>query len=769
MGLFSSKTKITVNVTVQPVFEEARIPNAVQTGVLKYLFDDITSVSDSINEEIVGSIGVKANNGFTWAKRVDYAAGIPTSHIKSDIQAQTAVLNTIASNVGQPITSVYYRFGPMNSLHYAWQYLVNTYGYNPQTNELVGLSATSGGKAYLGNMVATYTKESYDFIMETYDSGVLAQLGPSPQSGWTPSKPYTSMAPSGIGPYAGQPAYEVSAVAVDDYVTVSYEVALPDGSISIRGLTIPITGISTEDYHQCRYVKQDGTTGFFTYLGGSGAYPGVDALFVMQYNPLGSYFPWTYFRLQNVRVSETPVFAQIYKDAKKWCKYIGVDYDYMDDAVHKDADVEDVAQTILQIAVKPGDQNKDVIQYLFKYFSVLHENSLSQAQMAQNLPDKMLAFSSSPSQLIRIMDREFSQTLGYAGISRSRQAGSIGKKGTYTSHYGLAAQNMQLINSINPTGQETTTVWTQQPAYVYRSQVLDAVYEEIAVFGLRIQYDVHHKKGYGAGGQDPELLVPVDHSVLRTISAAKREQVLCRAMYMLVNTVIKTKTPWYASSIFKAVLIVVAIVVTVLSAGSAWSTIVAAASISTAAVFIVIFTMVLQYLIVSYAIKLFVKKFGPRVGLIAAVAAIAIGGYNSAADGASMWGENLVAIGNGLVDESNNAYQLALQDVADDMADFQQWANGQWDSLNDKRDELGLNQQWQGLTGFDFVGLTPQTVWGESPSDFYSRTVHSGNIGVSSYDLVENFHAYKLQLPSLNETQELMNGDYFSADELDRV
>jgi hypothetical protein len=521
---------------------------------------------------------------------------------------------------------------------------------------------------------------------------------------------------------------------------------------------LAITGISDEDYHQVRYVKADGKTGFFSYLQGSGTYPEIDLAYAMAYNDLGTFYPWIYYRLQNLRVDETPAFQQIYNDAKKWASYIGVNYDSMSDAVHKDTDVDDVAQCILQLAVRPGDQNKDVIQYLFRHFGLLHENALTQQQMAQTLPDKFLAISSSPSQIQRIADRYFGQTMAFSGITKSRQTGVIGRKGTYTGHYGMAAQNVQLLNPIQV--DQPITVWQQQPAYIYRYQVLDSVYEEIAVFGLRINYEVHYKKGFGAGGNSPELLVPIDNDILKSMSAPRREQVICRAMYMLVNTVVVTKTPWYASSVFKAILIVVAIVVTIVSLGSAWQTIVAAAAIGTAAVLVTIFTLVLQYVVVAFAIKLFVKKFGPKVGLIAAVAAIAIGGYNAAANGSGMWADSMVSIGNGLVSESNAEYTKLIQDAANDNLQFQEWAQGQYDSLAEKRDELGLNAQWQGLSGLDFVGLVPQTVFGETPTNYYNRTVHSGNIGVGAYDLIEGFYEYKLQLPQLSDTQEIINGDF---------
>lgn len=762
MGLFSSKKKIVVNVTVQPIFEEAMIPQAVKSGIMKYVFNDASDVTSYINEELIGCVGTKANTGFNWAKKNNYAAGIPGTATKSYVDAKSACLSIIANNVGQAITSQYYFFGPMNSLHYGWTWITNVHGYDAATNELKGLSASTGFKCYLKDMRATYTRESYDFIMETFDSGVLDQLGVSPRSGYTPSNPHTKMGANNIGPYAGQPDYEVSSTAVDDYVTVTYEFVDAAKKIQVRGLTVALTDVSDEDYHQVRYTRADGKTGFFTYLSNSGTYPGLDAIYLLDYNEsqVGTYYPWMYFRVRNTRVTED-TYPELYRDCKKWGKYIGADFDMLSAGVHDDNDVSDVAQCILQLGVRPDSQHPAVIEYLFKHFTVLHETALSQMQMADKLSDKFLAFSSSPSQVQYIRDRYFGQKLRFSGITRKRIAGKIGKKGTYTGSYGYVAQNEQNMVSINPSGSSApTTVWSKQPAFIYRFQVLDAMYEEIAVFGLKIDYHVHYKKGFGAKAGDPELLVPVDREIARTISVANREQVICRSMHMLVNTVVIIKSPWYASSFFKGLLLVVAIVVTVISAGSAWATVAAAMSISTWAGVMAISVLVLQYVVVSYAIKLFVQAVGPRIGFVAAIAAITVGSYMTLSNASqSFWGEKLLALGNGLTKEGNASYQRMAADMANDMAEFQEWAQGQFDTLQEKSDALGISQQFHGLTGFDVINAVPEVYFGEGPDDYYARTVHSGNIGARCYDMVEFYHSSMLQLPKLSETQELINGD----------
>lgn len=754
MGLFSSKKKYIVNVTVQPIFEEAMIPSSVKAGILKGIVSE-GSITDYMLEEVSTSMGIRPNLGFAWAKKNNYAAGIPSAHVVSNVSARGAVMDTIAGLEGSPVKRVYYRFGPMNSLHYGWNWLVNTHGYNTQTNELVGLSASTGFKCYLKDMRATYTRESYDFILETFDNGMLEQLGPSPQSGYTPSNPFTYMGNQGIGPYVPQPAYEVSDTAVEDYITVIYEFVNGAGVIVQRGLTETIAGLAEQgDYHQVRYTRSNGRDAFFTYLSGSAIYPSIDAIYSLDKSNLGNFYPWCYFRVQDQRVDEYDTPA-LYNSCKGWAKYIGVNFDSMSDTIHEDPDVDDVAQVILQMGVNPGDQDKAVIEYLFKHFTVLHQNALEQGQIADNLEQKFQAFSSSPSQIQYIQDNYFAQTLQFSGIHKKRIAGSIGKVGTYTSTYGSVDQNAVNFVSINPQGiQPLASQSMSQPGYVYRYQVLDSMYEELVVYGLRIDYKVHYKKGFGAGPGDPELLVPVDRGIMKTLSVGRRERVMCKAMHMLVNTVQIIKTKWYQSGAFKWIMIIVAVVITIFSMGTAWQTIVAAAALGTTALVITLVSMLINVLIINYAIKLFVKKFGPQIGILAAVAAMAYGAYTGfGAPANSTWGESLLAIGNGLAKRSMGALQKEVQDIVGDIEDYEDWSKGQFDSLKDQRDKLGLNPQFMGLDGMDLIQLVPDTIFGEAPQDYYSRTVHSGNIGATSYDLVEFYHFYALELPKITDVQ----------------
>lgn len=749
MGLFSNKTKVKVNLTVQKLFEKENIPDSARQGLIKGVMSDGSLVGNML-EELSGSIGVRANSALAWAKKNNYYFGLPDSALRSNIDAKAIVMNVITTNVGQAITPIYYTMGPMNSFHYAWTWLVNTYGYRAETNDLPGISASVGYTCYLKNMIATYTKDSFDFMQETYDMGMVEQLGPAPSSGYTPSNPFTYL--TGIGPYDKQPTYEVSSVAVEDYVTITYEFQTSPGVFVERGLTLSLSGVDlTKDFHQARYKKADGTTGFFTYQQDSGTYPIIDQVFSLDFKDLGTYYPWVYFRVNDERVASMADITA-YRHCKKVAGYVGANFDMLDEKVHEDPDIDDVQQSMLMFGLTPGEKDPSCMEYLYKHFDLMFANAIPPGKKANELIEQFDAFTTSPSQLQVIQDKVFKMTFQYSGIAKQRKPGKIGARGTYTSEYAVVAQDDQSFLTNGPLGVSRATVPSAQPAWIYRFQVEDSTFEEIAVYGLRCDYQVHRKKGFGAGATAPELLIPIDRSVMRTISIRKKEQVLCNALHFFVSTAIIIKTPWYASGAFKIIMLVVAVVITIMSAGSTWQSIVAAAALGATALTITVISLIITSMAIQYGVKLFVKKFGPQIGIIAAVAAMAVGAYGASSNAA--WGETLISVGTAMSSEVSNAFQTAIADIMNDISQFESWAKGQFDSLDDAKEQLGLNQQYVGLEPLEMVYRVPDLRIGEEPQDFYNRTVHSGNIGTISYDLIEFFVDTKLTLPTLADNQQ---------------
>lgn len=748
MGLFSSKTKIKVNVTVSSIFQETDIPNSAANGTIKSIMQG-GDMTEFMMEELINSIGVRASTGWQWA-RDNYGIGLPKGNVKSYLTAELLVKQAIQANIGRTVTLDYYRMAPINSMHFGWQHCFNALGYNAATNELVALSTQTGKKCYLSDIVATYKKDDYDWMVESSDMGVLDQLGPAPTSGFTPSKPFNLL--GGIGQYAKQPPYVVSSVASENYVTISYEFEQSPGTYVTRGITVNIDGLEEiADYHQARYVDSTGKTGFFTYKQGYGTYPLVDDSFQLEYSGLGTYYPWTYYRIYG-SPAKLRLPEQTIDQMGKWGSYLGVDYDNMYENVHKDDEVTDVEQVIMLFGCSPNGKSDAEKEYMFKHMDALHANALPQPGLVSGLADSMNAYTTSPSQYQRVRDSLFAMNFQFSGIYKVRRTGKVAVTGKYTSALKRVAQNAQTFASQDGGGVSQGQSVPTQLAYVYQHQVTDTVYDEIAVYNLRMNYEVYSKKGFAAGPGDDTLLIPVDHGIVETMGIAAREALLCRSLRLMVNTVTKIKQPWYASGPFKILMLIVAVVITILSMGAAWQSIVAAAALGTTALAITVLTLIVEAFLISFAVKMFVKFVGPEIGLVAAIFAMAYGAY--AANSGATWGESLIAVGNNMASVSNEAYADMAKDVMDDLNDYANWASGMFKDLDEKRDALGLDGQLAGLDPLMMTYNVPQITLGESPTDFYARTVHSGNIGAACYDMVEYYHSSALTLPVLNQTQE---------------
>lgn len=762
MGLFSSKKKTYVNTTVQKVFDEKQIPQTIRNAVFKSILND-GNIVDYVLEGSISSIGLKADIGYKWAKE-HYSYGVPVGQMTRATGAQDVVYRTLASDLGVSIVPDYYRFGPLNSLQFGWQKLMDEFAYDPQTNEIRALSASVGFPVFLSNMVATYQRSTFDSAVKHGDLGVFEQWGPSPTSGYTPSNPYNTL--QGFGLFAAQTLYAVSDVATEDYITLTYEfdkqtkeLEGPEGfqvevikhEIVSRGLTFSMAGINLDqDYHQVRYRRIDGGIGFFTYLDGAGSYPDIDDVQDTQFNDQGTYYPWTYLRYNKQNLGHDSLkHTQAFKDSVRWCNYLGVNFTTLSDAIHQDPNVDDVEQALMMFGVNCGATSQVELEYLFEYFSLMYLNGAASVPMPTleqfDVPVDTPGFTQV------IQDNRFRTQLTHSGVLKKRVFGTIGKIGHFTSELTNIPVHVSYFTYEERRGKRTQTV--NIPCYVYRKQVTSRVYEEVRVNNPNLYYQISGRKGHSAGPGTAELLIPVDRAVINTLPFRKREELLCRAMYIVVNTKIVVKSKWYQSSWFKVVLIVVAIVITIVTMGGGSAVWASLTAMSATALTVAVIEYIVISLVVSYAMKLFVKAVGPEIGLIVAIAAIAYGVYSgtTAVEGSSsaLWGERLLYVGNNLSKATVSEYQALVVDAQKDLLDFQAFSQGEFSKLNDKRGELGLNGRSHAL---DFITVQPMVVFGESPNDLYTRTVHSGNIGVASYAMVSDFVGNSLSLPRINQT-----------------
>ena len=82
-----------------------------------------------------------------------------------------------------------------------------------------------------------------------------------------------------------------------------------------------------------------------------------------------------------------------------------------------------------------------------------------------------------------------------------------------------------------------------------------------------------------------------------------------------------------------------------------------------------------------------------------------------------------------------------MQELMEEMASFTEWRTEAEKELSDANKLLENSSH-----------LSPITIFGESPDDFYNRTVHSGNVGVISIGAISSYVDNALRLPKLNDS-----------------
>lgn len=738
MGLFSSKKKTKVYTTVQRMIEDNQLPHSATSAIIKYIMEEGSSVSNYVLNHMLESIALRAERMYEYAAKGKYAYGLPAAQVSTRLQAKTVVQQVISAIQGVPITLDYYRFAPLNNLHTGWKALIEQYGYDPATNEIQSLSQLKGTPVYLDDMLAVYSAQT----LEEADPDALVTWGLSPRAGYTPER-LGQRTPVLAKQVAFSP-FEVDPTSLVDYVRIIGVFRNKSGSLEKTTLRVDVVDSSPTgdgDYHQVRYTYlANGVekVGYWTYLQGSGDYPEIDSSYRIDYEDLGTYFPWIYYRhdKQN-RVAEAYQGTEAFKSSVKLCNYLGLDYQQIGEAVHENPDIGDVEQAMTIMAVPANTTEPVEIRYLYEYFSLLLVNRPQDTRYS-----------------IDIRDREFRMIVKTDSIVRRKVAGKSGPINTFTQGRGTD-QYEQVYRDLE--GQQNIRLITR-PYHFYRKQVSRNTMDEIRVYNLQVSYDIWRSKKVTASTSSEKLLIPLDRSVTGLFSLADREQLFARSLHNIFNTRITTKTKWYQSGWFKVVMVVVAVVLTIVyppGGAAMWATIAAMGTVYLALA--VIGTIIMQ-LAISYAVQLFAEAVGAEWAMVVAVALAVYGGYQVLSKAGSLSLEAVkaatanafVKLGTSLAKASLQQHQLdRYVEYNKEVQQFELFKETKIAELEEVSKLLDTNGM---IDPFEFIGEVPMVAWGESPKDYYERTVHSGNIGVLTLDVPGSYVTNSLALPTFQHT-----------------
>lgn len=756
MGLFSSKKKTYVGTSVTRVLEDDAITDTMQASVLQAILKD-EDISVRVLENMQSTIGVRAERMYSWAKK-KYIYGLPSGRMVSTQEGAAQAQGILEVVEGQPVVIEYSQLAPANRLHVAWMRLISQYGYNPQTNELTVLS-TQKGKTVLLDDIRIEIPETE---IASLPDECLDQWGLAAVSGYKPDRATNDVNSRSI--YLARPVRKTgSSGPSQQQARIIYSWESPysgnrfetnylygNTTRATEQLIISLADLDQdEDFLHVKYATPSQTK-YWMYQIGSGSYPILDNLYNVPYDISGTFFPFIFFRHNKTKLNEAG-FGEGYRDNKKMCDILKLDYDTILDGIHENPDINDVTQAVLTFAVPPNPSTQIEKRYLFDFFSEqwgyqdvsVREVSSNQLLSARSFfrEDKTKL---STKHAIVIQDGLFKMSLGFNQIYKRTKVGVIGSKGTYTSGYGSVAA----IRKVENDSGEIVDQGYLERVYTYRHQISERFYQEVEVRGLVTEYQIDGNYTTLGDEEDDILLVPVDRSITSNYPMGQRESLYSRALHFVFNSLVVVKVKWYQSGFFKFVLTVAAFAFAIYTFGaSAVGQSLLAYSIGMTTLQAVVMTAItglFTALVSYYAIQLFITAVGPELTFLIAIIAAVAGMYmmfDAGSVAGAPWAQDLLKLSNGLTSQMGSSIQAELADLTQVQSEFTKEMEAQLKLLDNAQDLLEPTRL-----------LHPFTIFGESPDDFYNRTVHSGNIGTMVLSSVTNYVELSLTLPKFSET-----------------
>ena len=253
-------------------------------------------------------------------------------------------------------------------------------------------------------------------------------------------------------------------------------------------------------------------------------------------------------------------------------------------------------------------------------------------------------------------------------------------------------------------------------------------------------------QGYEKGGG---LLIPVAPAIVDKVRGMfRRRDIYKEGLVLMFHSYERRKMKLYESGIFRTILLIAAVVITVASAGATWQAMVAAASIKAA--MIVAAKAILYSVIISLGVKWVASQLPPQLMAIVAIAAVALSFYagpEGLAGVEELTAEALLSMSSTVIEGIQMGLQEDMQDIMDDINDFQKDAEAAQEELDNMIEELNAADDW-----FEDIAAEKITyIDYETPDEFYQRTIHAGNIGVASLAGPEVYVTNALKLPELQE------------------
>lgn len=736
-----------VNLGISRFVEDGHEPNSLLAGLLLSQAHN-APLTPTVLEEVLQGIAGQTDRAYRYASTPDFVPGLPRYKYISPESGQSTTQTIVEQETGGSLTQWhwYWAIKPGHVQFLARQILIDSYGYDLDTNRVVSLEGTYPNEStgvYLTRVQLRLNNTAANFVWPENSSDFAFQE--KMQAPFAlPTSDYALRVggdiPDEIRVYVSYQD-DVSSNVVTEFITLPFDFSLMAAPHVHAFYTYTI---SAQNY-----------LGLFTYKIGTGTYPALDDIHA-SLEAEQPFLPFIHFRGNKQEISD-PVNAlsqDTWDSYDRICRLLGLNYREIGDEVHKNPGVADIDDAYLYWGVPLNSTHPTDQQYLYKFFSWFKDTVLTQATGMKLLAPYWTGI-----------------YFECDTITRTTHTGTIGAVGTIT-------VTIQTNNGTVETEDENgnpVSVPTTDKDIVLQKQVDATTYEELFVQNLTLEYLIafpatNPTERHNAEGDmlpieltDARFLVPVHIDLAKEMGLLNREVLYARSMHLMSASAVTYDPQWYEDPGFADILKTMGVILVVVSVATGLIGI--AEQIYTlygltgaTLIFATIAVYAAIHVVLSHGFRYIVKELGTEnAGILAAilvVASIVVIAYTGDTSIPQeqltrTWAERLLWAGNNLVPAISQQNKDEMSALIREHEIFQEWLEEKWEELEEI--ERSLNPLFP-VNALELTRLVPASIPGESPDDFFNRTIHTGNIGTLGFDYIESYVDQALRLPTIADT-----------------
>lgn len=725
MGIFSSKKKTTITGIHQRMLSDDNFTYSSQMAVTHWMWENSGKAGVDLTGKDLSDYLIKANQQslprkfdklYRWASKPDkYHFGLPKSSLSENPQNQ--ILNETVKYLngkhGGEIQVIAFELGDRDFYMEAWHELVEHYGYDTSTNELTKLSEKHGYPCYLKDgylALSQLTKDEYKNV--GFDNQAI---------------------PFNYGKYfdreeniSREQTAPITAISDHMVITYGFEMdVLPEanwGNLEeaqyveytkervTKTIQIDLSYVNPE-YKDGDEIQQDNDWIYITYLFNddyywfryeylSGGIASIDNALTAT-EAIGEYYPRLYIRLNQSDIMDWHKDAPDKKDTVAIFDKLNLDLTEITKQMHQSVGGEygnvRGLYVFMGVQVNASKNQSALAEYCFNYFKKLYD------------------LSGGKGLLQTIQDKQSSQVLSYHRI-------------TLLEHDGV------ISNEHRPLRKNEYCLYTKPNTHIFYHQITSDKYIALFVIGLN---QTTYLSGYGfnKGGDDGELVIPIDRSIIKHLTNKERELLFHKSLHVAMIHVRVTKTKWYQRKGFKVLLSVIGVAIGIFTGGTGMPLIQLIKTATLSAIKAIAISYAVNTL-VSVAVKL---GLNPKiVGVIAFVASISLTGMANGFDFSKvLTAPNIMKALNQSFNFYEKMLQVQYQDTLNQMKQLDNKMTNQNELLKEKQkllDTKVFNPTQEMLRS----NYTPTVNLFETPDMFYDRH-YNYNVVAVSHGLITNF------------------------------